>query len=284
MTPAPEPPRRFLGSGPSPERASLVLFGVPLDLTASFRPGTDQGPRAIRECSQCLEEYSVPLGRDLRDKAYWDMGDLVLPPDPEAALPVIEQAAEGILARGQRFIALGGEHLLTLPLVRALARHHPDLVILHFDAHADMREDYEGVRLSHATVLRRVVEVVGPGRLFQFGIRSGIPEELAFARAHGQLFLGDTLQAVRQVVPTLAGRPAYLTIDVDVVDPAFAPGVGVPEPAGLTSHEILACLELLSPLHIVSMDLVEVCPPFDPTQMTAVLAARLVREAILTLF
>jgi agmatinase len=262
--------------------APWVLFGIPMDYTASFQPGSRFGPPRIREASYGLETYSPLLDRDLTDCRLGDLGDLELPiGNVVESLAAIEAAADHLLARGQRWIALGGEHLVTLPLIRAAHRRWPELVVVHWDAHADLRDDYLGERLSHAAVLRRVTEVVGAGRVYQFGIRSATRDEMDYARTHTHLFPGAVLEPLRRARADWAGRPLYLTLDVDVIDPAFMPGTGTPEPGGITAQEALAALSELGGLNIVGADIVETMPMADTSQRSALLAAKLVRELAL---
>jgi len=273
--------QRFLGASED-AGAPVVLLGAPLDVTVSFRPGTRFGPARIRDVSDGIEDYSPVLDRDLTQVPFYDAGDVDLPyGDPDAALAAIEAAVAGVAGTGRLPVVLGGEHLLTLAAVRAVHRVHPDLVVVQFDAHADLRDDYLGVRQSHATVMRRIGELVGFERLYQLGIRSGTRDEFAFGRARTRFYPLQLLEALDHVLPLLAGRPLYVTIDIDVVDPGFAPGTGTPEPGGITPGELLAALHRMRDLRVVGLDVVEVCPPQDASDITAVLAAKLVREAIL---
>lgn len=263
----------------------VILFGSPLDLTSSFRSGTRSGPRQIREAGECLEDYSIALDRDVRNIKVIDQGDLELPPgDLEQSLKRIEEAAAMALEKGMPFVSLGGEHLITLSLAKAALGRHPDLVLLQLDAHADLAETYEGKPLTHATVMRRVAELLGPGRVVQMGIRSATAEEVVFAHEQTRLFGGPPPEDIGQTLKWLGERPVYLTIDMDVVDPAFAPGVSTPEPGGWSSGELFQVLSRMAGLHVVGMDIVEVCPPFDPAGITTTLAAKVLREALLTFF
>lgn len=274
--------QRFLAASDDPS-APVVLLGAPLDATVSFRPGTRFGPARIREVSEGLEDYSPVLDRDLTQVPFFDAGDVELPlGDVEGSLAAIEAAVDAVAGRGQLPVVLGGEHLLTLAAVRAVHRYHPDLAVLQFDAHADLRDDYLGVRHSHATVMRRIGELVGFDRVYQVGIRSGTREEFAFGRARTRFFPLQLLEALDHVLPQLADRPVYVTIDIDVVDPGAAPGTGTPEPAGVAPSELLAALYRLRELRVAGLDVVEVCPPQDAGDVTAILAAKLVREAILS--
>lgn len=279
--------RLFLAAAPATEyaRCSLALLGVPLDETVSFRPGTRFGPGRIRDVSVVLEEYSPLLDADLADVAFCDLGDLALPMGHlTAALERIQRAAGQLLEDGKTPVFLGGEHALTPACVKAAVQRFPDLAVLQFDAHADLRDDYLGVRESHACTMRRVAEVVGFGRVAQVGLRSGTREEFALARREGTFFPGPLEEAVGPALRRLGSRPVYLTVDIDVLDPAYAPGVGTPEPAGASPGEVLAALRrVFQQAHVVAVDVVEVCPPHDHGDGTAVLAAKLIREILLLL-
>jgi len=274
---------KFLWSSSDPS-ASCVVVGIPLDETTSFRPGTRFGPSAAREASHALEDFSLRQRRSLVPNDYYDAGDLVLPlGNVEEALTVIREAARDILARGQKFMALGGEHLITFPLVQSMLEFYPDLVVIQMDAHADLRSRFTGTRFSHGTVLRRVIELLGPGRVYQLGIRSADQMELLETQGLSEVHFYKVLEPLRSIVPRIGQRPVYLTIDIDVVDPAFAPGTGVPEPGGVTSQEILDALLVLKDLNVVGADLVEVAPAYDATGQTGLLAAAIVRECLLLL-
>lgn len=275
-------PGFFLGSGSSPEGASAVVLGVPLDETTSFRSGTREGPGAIRAMSHALEEYSPILDRELGGLRFYDAGDLLLPQgNLPASLRAVHTAAAGLAGQGLRLFTLGGEHLLTYPLVELLAGLHPDLAVIHLDAHADLRDTYLGEPWSHATVMRRVAERIGGENLYQLGVRSGSREELAFSRDSCRPLPGDPREAARRAAEETAGRALYVTVDIDVIDPAFAPGTGAPEPGGLSPGELFETLRAFDGARIAGFDLVEVSPPQDHSGITSLLAAKVLREAIL---
>jgi agmatinase len=272
-------PGRFLeAAGPEGYKdAAVVLLGLPLDTTTTFRPGTRFGPAAIREASIGLETYSPVLDREIEPGEVCDLGDAALPfGNAAASLAAVRALAERVWQDEKFLVGLGGEHLATLPLVEAAAAAVPGLAVIHFDAHTDLREDYMGERLSHASVMRRVAETVGPDRLWQFGIRSGTREEFRFAR-----HLFADLSALEACLTALVDRPLYLSVDIDVADPAYAPGTGAPEPGGPTALEVLRAVRAVAGQRLVAMDVMEVAPALDPSGRTASLAAKLVREAIL---
>ena len=275
---------RFLGMDAEFARAAWVYFGIPMDFTVSFQPGSRFGPARVREASYAIETYSMAQDRDLEELAAHDAGEVELPFGNVAeSLLRINQAAETVLGADKKFFALGGEHLVTLPLIQAAVKRYPDLVVVHFDAHADLRDDYMGESLSHATVLRRVCEWIQPGHLYQFGIRSATREEVRFAREFGHFYPHEVVRPLKQVLGELQGKPVYVTMDIDVIDPAFMPGTGTPEPGGISSREALEAVALLKGLNVVSMDLVETMPAHDLSQRSAVLAAKLVREALVAI-
>ncbi|MDI3256665.1 MAG: agmatinase [Kyrpidia sp.] len=272
----------FLGATPDYGEARAVIYGMPMDWTVSFRPGARLGPRRIREVSVGLEEYSPYLDRHLEDIRYYDAGDIPLPfGNPSASIERIRAVAGRILDDGKIPIGLGGEHAVTWGPVQAAASRYPDLVLLHLDAHGDLREEYEGETVSHATVMRRAVELLGGDRVWQFGIRSGTREEFRFAREHTHFHPFEVLPGLTEACAALADRPVYVTVDIDVVDPAFAPGTGTAEPGGISSAELLQAIHLLRGLRVVGFDLVEVSPPLDPTEQTQILAAKVIREVLL---
>lgn len=275
----------FMGSREKYEDADIVLVGVPMDFTVSFRPGTRMGPQQVRTVSIGIEEYSVYLDRDLADCRYYDAGDIVLPfGNVTESLNRIQEVTSHLLSHGKKPIFIGGEHLVTYPIVKAVAAKVPDLTIIHFDAHADLRENYLDEVYSHATVMRRVCETVGAQNVYQFGVRSGTKEEFAYAKENTHLFVDQVLEPLEQLLPTFKGRPVYITLDIDVVDPAYAPGTGTPEPGGCSTRDIIKAIHLLGQLEVVGFDLVEVSPVYDTNDQTALLAAKLIREAILVLW
>ena len=275
-------PTGFMGTRETYEEAQAVLVGLPMDFTVSLRPGTRMGPQQIRNVSFGIEDYSVYLDRSLNDISFYDAGDVTLPfGNVAGSLQRMEEVAAKIFADKKFPLFLGGEHLVTYPLVKACHKFYTDLVVIHFDAHADLREDYEGEEQSHATVLNKVAKHLGPKRVYQFGIRSGIKEEFEFAKEHTHMYVDEIFPALGKVVAELKSRPVYVTLDIDVLDPAFAPGTGTPEPGGCTARELLAAIHTMKALNVVGMDIVEVSPLNDESERTAFLAAKLVREALL---
>ncbi|MBX9997200.1 MULTISPECIES: agmatinase [Priestia] len=275
----------FIGSHPVFAESEAVLYGMPMDWTVSYRPGSRFGPTRIREVSIGLEEYSPYLDRELEEVKYFDAGDIPLPfGNPQRSLNMIEEYIDQLLAADKFPLGMGGEHLVSWPVMKAMYKKYPDLAIIHMDAHTDLREEYEGEPLSHSTPIRKVAELIGPENVYSFGIRSGMKEEFQWAKENGMhISKFEVLEPLKEILPTLAGRPVYVTIDIDVLDPAHAPGTGTVDAGGITSKELLASIHAIakSDLRIVGGDLVEVAPIYDPSEQTANTASKLIREMIL---
>lgn len=271
----------FIGCEAEYEEASLVLFGAPFDGTASFRPGTRFGPSAIRNESYGLETYSPYFDRDLMEISVFDGGDLEFPfGNPKQVLEDLEQYTEQILDDGKIPVMLGGEHLVTLGTLRALVRKYPDLHIIHLDAHTDLRKEYLGEELSHATVLYQAWKLVGDNRIHQFGIRSGEKEEFLFAKEHTDLHR-FCLDGYSECVEKLKGKPVYFTLDLDVLDPSVFCGTGTPEPGGCTFQELLHAILQLHKLQIVGCDINELSPHYDSSGASTAVACKVTREILL---
>jgi len=275
----------FIKSHPNFEESEAVIYGMPMDWTVSYRPGSRFGPARIREVSIGLEEYSPYLDRELEEVKYFDAGDIPLPfGNAQRSLDMIEEFVDRLLAAGKFPLGLGGEHLVSWPVMKAVYKKYPDLAIIHMDAHTDLREHYEGEPLSHSTPIRKIAELIGPKNVYSFGIRSGMKEEFEWAKQNGMYIAKfDVLEPLKEVLPTLAGRPVYVTIDIDVLDPAHAPGTGTVDAGGITSKELLAAIHEIarSEVHVVGADLVEVAPVYDHSEQTANTASKLVREMLL---
>lgn len=271
----------FLACDSSYDQAQAVLFGVPFDGTTSFRPGTRFGPSAIRSESFGLESYSPYCGRDLTDYHVFDGGDLELPfGNTKRVLELIEAYTTKLLADNKRFLMLGGEHLITLGALRSVMKHYPDVHIIHLDAHTDLRTEYLGEELSHSTVIRQIWNLVGDGRIHQFGIRSGEKYEFEFAQAHTNLHKFN-LEGFEKTVSQLKDKPVYVTLDLDVLDPSIFPGTGTPEAGGITFKELLKAILQLGQLHIIGCDVNELSPHYDQSGTSTAVACKITREMIL---
>ena len=271
----------FIGCEATYQKAQAVIFGAPFDATTSYRPGTRMASRTMRSESFGLETYSPYLDRDLSEIEVFDGGDLELPfGNCEKALEMIENTAKGIIEDNKVPCMIGGEHLVTLGAFRAVVKHYPDVRVIHFDAHTDLREEYLGERLSHATVLKRIWDIIGDDRIYQFGIRSGEREEFLFAKEHTMLHKFN-MDGLSEAVEKCSGYPVYFTIDLDVLDPSVFPGTGTPEAGGISFMELLEAIYEVSGLHIVGMDVNELCPVYDSSGASTEVACKVLRELLL---
>jgi agmatinase len=272
--------RDWMGATQDFNQSEWVLAGMPYDGTTSYRPGTRFGPESIRPASWGIETYSPIQNRDLEHVSYFDAGDLELPcGNRDASLALIKKACQEILAHDKKWLGIGGEHLVTLPAFEAYLEKYPDIAVVHFDAHADLRDDYLGEKLSHATVLRRIADYIGPERMIQIGIRSGPQEEFDWMRQHKTLV--ESMEQLAEAKQRIAGRPVFLTIDLDVLDPSILPGTGTPEPGGLSFKEFLCYLMAFQNCPLVGADVVELAPHYDASGVSAVVAAKVIREVLL---
>lgn len=275
----------FIKSHPNYEESQAVIYGMPMDWTVSYRPGSRFGPSRIREVSIGLEEYSPYLDRELEEVKYFDAGDIPLPfGNPQKSIDMIEEYIDGLMAAGKFPLGMGGEHLVSWPVMKAVAKKYPNLAIIHMDAHTDLRDHYEGEPLSHSTPIKKIADHIGPTNVYSFGIRSGMKEEFQWAKEVGMhISKFEVLEPLKEILPTLAGRPVYVTIDIDVLDPAHAPGTGTVDAGGITSRELLASIHAIagSEVNVVGCDLVEVAPVYDNSEQTANTASKIIREMIL---
>ncbi|CAI3305539.1 agmatinase [Enterococcus cecorum] len=273
----------FIACESSYEEAQTVLFGAPYDSTTSYRPGTRFASRAIRSESFGLETYSPYQDKDLEEIQVFDSGDLELSfGRVDLALADIKARTQTILADNKRPFMIGGEHLVTLPAVEATFEKYPDLQVIQFDAHTDLREAYLDAKLSHATVIRRIHDFLSDGKIHQFGIRSGERAEFQFAKEHTNLHKYN-LDGLKETVAALKDTPVYLTIDLDVFDPGVFPGTGTPEAGGIFFMEFVESLKLISQLNIVALDINELSPALDQSGASTALACKVVRELLLAI-
>ena len=272
----------FISCEASYEEADTVIFGAPFDGTTSFRPGTRFAGKAIRSESFGIETYSPYQDKDLEDYKIFDAGDLDLCfGNTEKVLEDIEAMTSQILEDNKMPVMIGGEHLVTLGAFRAIHKKYKDINIIHFDAHTDLREEYLGEKLSHASVIRRIWDYVGDGRIYQYGIRSGEREEFYWAKDHTHLNKFN-FQGLDKSIEELKGKPIYLTIDLDVIDPSEFCGTGTPEAGGVRFMELLEAILKLKDLNIVGFDIVELSPSYDTSGASTALACKILRELLLT--
>ena len=274
----------FLECDKEYNEAEIVLFGAPFDSTTSFRPGTRFGSSAVRHESYGLESYSPYQDKDLRDCKIMDSGDLELSfGNTKAALTDIYHRTALILKDKKLPFMVGGEHLVTLGAFRAVWEQYSEVCIIHFDAHADLREEYLDTKLSHACVLRRCWEMTGDGKIYQFGIRSGDREEFYWAKEHVKMqkFSFDGLE---EALEELKGKPVYFTVDLDVMDPSVFPGTGTPEPGGVSFDELRKAATLVcEKANVIGCDVNELSPHYDQSGASTAVAGKIIREMLLAL-
>lgn len=271
----------FIGCDSEYKDSKIIIFGAPFDSTTSYRPGARFASAAMRNESFGIETYSPRQDKDLLDTKIYDGGDLELCfGSPESALNDIEEMTADILSDGKLPLMIGGEHLVTLGAVRAAVKKYPDLHIVHFDAHADLRYDYLGQKLSHACVMRRCHELVGDGKIFQFGIRSGDREEFRWGKDHVETNKFD-FSGIDTINEKIGGKPVYFTLDLDVLDPSCFCGTGTPEAGGVSYNQLICAIEKVAGLNVVGLDVNELSPMLDQSGASTALACKLLREIML---
>lgn len=268
--------RRFCYTDHTYEEARIAVCGIPLDGTASYRAGTRFAPLHVRDASWQFEDHDFLTGRDIRTVPFYDMGDMEIEGTAEAQLESIYTNVKNIVDDNKIPLAIGGEHLITLPIVKALLTGHKALNFVVFDAHLDLKDTYSGLSYSHATVMKRVIELqaAGSGSFAYYGVRSSTEEEKNFFMSHDELFSHKGISGLQRDIPL------YISIDMDVLDPSCAPGVGNPEPGGLTYRELYAILQDLSHFTLAGADVVEISPPYDSSGITAITGARIIRDLL----
>lgn len=276
---------QFIGCNSVYEKAKIVLFGAPYDGTSSYRAGSRFAPFKIRFDSFGLETYSPYADADLADHMVFDAGDIEFPfGDTQVVLSRINQFANQVIQDNKKPFMIGGEHLVSLPVIEALAAEYPSLHILHFDAHTDLREDYMGVTLSHATVIRKAWDILGDGRIYQFGIRSGTKAEFEWAEKEKHVTLNRyNTENLEAAIAQISDKPVYVTIDLDVLDPSIFSGTGTPEPGGIFFTELIQAIRKMSTLNIVGADVVELSPDYDASGVSTAVASKVIRELLLAL-
>lgn len=275
----------FIGCEATYGEADIVLFGAPFDGTTSFRPGTRFAPHAIRAESFGLETYSPYQDEDLSEYQIFDSGDIELCfGNTRRVLEDIEVRADIILEDGKVPFMIGGEHLVTLGAFQSIVKKYPDVNIVHFDAHTDLREEYLDEKLSHASVIRRCHDIVGDGKIYQFGIRSGEKSEFQWSK-EGHTYLNRfNFSTLEEIVEQLAGQKVYVTVDLDVLDPSVFPGTGTPEAGGVSFEDLRKAVTLVcGKLQIVGCDVNELCPVYDQSGVSTAVAGKIIREMLIAL-
>lgn len=272
----------FIGCEESFDDSNIVIFGAPYDGTSSFRPGSRFAPSKIRIDSYGLETYSPYLNKDILSKNIHDAGDLEFAfGNRDLVLSRIKNFTEMLISKDKKPFMIGGEHLVTLPVIEALYSKFDNLVILHFDAHTDLRDDYMGEQLSHATVMKRIWDLLGDGKIYQFGIRSGLKEEFDWAESGHTSLNKFGYETLSEVIEKIQDNPVYVTIDLDILDPSIFPGTGTPEPGGIMFSDMMNIIKQLSNLNIVGADVVELSPDYDSTGVSTAVASKVIREMLL---
>lgn len=265
--------------------SKLIVFGAGFDGTTSNRPGTRFASSSMRPEFYGLETYSPILDLDMDDYKICDIGDLELSiGNTDKVLDEIYKGTKAIVDDSKVPFMIGGEHLVTLPSFKAVYEKYNDIYVLHFDAHTDLRDEYNNNKNSHATVIKRIWDIVGDGKIFQFGIRSGTKEEFDFALKEKHTYMEThTINTFLDIVKSLENKNVYLTIDLDVLDPSIFPGTGTPEPGGISYREFEEVFKILknSNINLVGLDIVELSPDYDNTNVSTVVACKILRELAL---
>ena len=254
------------------------MLGLPFDGTVSYRPGSRFAPEQIRLASWGLEEYSPNFDKHLEDINFHDAGDLEFPlGNTYKSLEVIEQNVEDIYKDGKKVFGIGGEHLITLPEIKAVSKFYKDLAIVHFDAHTDLREEYLGEEMSHSAVIRHASKIVAPENIKQIGIRSGMKEEFNKKKKYNtQIYDYSELDCLRK-------KNIFITVDLDVLDTSIMPGTGTPECGGLKFNDLIGWFKYLSHFNIVGADVVELAPDYDVSGASTAVATKVIRELLMTI-
>lgn len=274
-------PSNFLGCNSKFENSDYVIFGAPFDGTTTFRPGTRFGPQTMRMESIGLETYSPYFDIDIEDYNICDAGDLDLPfGSTENALSIIQNEAKLIFNSNKKPLMIGGEHLVSLPVIKEAFKKYPDLHVIHFDAHTDLREEYLGEKLTHSGIFKRVWDFLGDGKIFQFGIRSGTKEEFYWAN-EGHTYINKfNFDTLNEITEKLKEKPIYFSIDLDVLDPSIMCGTGTTEAGGVTFNELISAIKEVSKLNIIGADIVELSPHYDHSGVSTAVALKVMRETL----
>ena len=270
--------RNWMGQNPDYETSKVVMLGFPFDGTVSYRPGSRFAPEQIRLASWGLEEYSPYFDKHLEDVNFHDAGDLEFPLGNTCkSLDVIERNVGDIYKDGKKVFGIGGEHLVTLPEIKALSKYYNNLAIVHFDAHTDLRQEYLGEKMSHSAVIRHCSDIVGPENIRQIGIRSGMKEEFEFMKIH------NTLAKNFSDLDCLKDKKIFVTVDLDVLDPSIMSGTGTPESGGMDFNTLIDWFKYLKDFDIVGADVVELAPDYDASGVSTAVASKVIRELLMIL-
>ena len=270
--------RNWMGQNPDYNTSRIVMLGLPFDGTVSYRSGSRFAPEQIRLASWGLEEYSPNFDKDLADVNFHDAGDLEFPlGNTYKSLEMIEKNVEDIYRDGKIVFGIGGEHLVTLPQIKAILNYHKDIALIHFDAHTDLREEYLGEEMSHSAVVRHISKLIGPENVKQIGIRSGMKREFDFMKEH------KTLVKEYKELDVLKNKKVFVTVDLDVLDPSVMPGTGTPESGGMQFNELIGWFKYLKNFNIIGADVVELAPDYDASGVSTAVATKVIRELLMVI-
>ena len=270
--------RNWMGENKDYASSNIVMLGLPFDGTVSYRPGSRFAPEQIRLASWGLEEYSPYFDKHLQDCNFHDIGDIEFPlGNTIKSLSYIEQNVEDIYKDGKKVFGIGGEHLVTLPEIKAISKFYTDLAIIHFDAHTDLRDEYLGETLSHSAVIKQCGKIVGFENIKQIGIRSGMKEEFELMKQY------NTKANKYEDLDVLKNKQIFVTVDLDVLDTSIMPGTGTPEVGGLTFNELIGWFKYISKFNIIGADVVELAPDYDSSGASTAVATKVIRELLMTM-
>ncbi len=277
----------FMGSKRSNANCDICIFGVPYDGTTSFKPGTRFGPDAIRTVSNGLESYCPKLNIDLEEISFSDLGNLEIPIGaPENVIHCVKEATQKLVNLKVKPLMLGGEHSISSGAIEVIASEYPEVIVIQLDAHADLREEWQGTKYSHACAMRRCLEILPSKTIFQLGIRSGTKKEFEELKLNDHfipLVPGETSNNLRKALAPHLGKPIYITVDLDWFDPSILPGTGTPEPGGFFWQDFEAIVDILKSHKLIAGDIVELSPQIDPSGISSILAAKVTRTLLLLL-
>ena len=277
----------FMGAQRCIDQSRVSLLGVPYDGTCCFRPGARFGPSAVREDSYGIETYCPQLNLDLEDINFTDIGSLDVPlGDAELTLDYISDATNILLKNNLKPLIIGGEHSITIGIIKSIITNYPDLIMLQLDAHADLRDEWLGSKFSHACTMKRCLEILPSKKIFQIGIRSGTKSEFLEMNNSKRLIqhtLGENAKSLEEALKSFKGRPIYLTFDLDWFDPSIMPGTGTPEPGGYFWGDFAAIIDVIKSHNLIGADVVELSPKLDNTGISSILAAKVIRSLIMLL-
>ncbi len=277
----------FMGAKRIISGSKIGIFGVNYDGTTSYKPGTRFGPNAIRNVSESLETYCPLLNNDLSLINYFDAGSLKIDlSNNHSIIKKVKLGTDFLIKNNLKPLILGGEHSISIGAIEALVEKYPNLLMIHLDAHADLRDSYQNNKYSHACTIRRCLELLPSKKVIQIGVRSGTQEEFEIMKNNHQLInfrTGDSNIEIQNFLEPVKDQPIYITVDLDWFDPSLLSGTGTPEPGGFFWHDFENIIELLRKFKIVGCDIVELAPDLDSSGISSIVAAKTARSLIMIL-